>query len=153
MLAAVELARRLVEARLPARELLDNPAAVSSYLLMRYGWQDQETMGAFFLDVRNRLIGESDIYRGTLSRAAVEPRAILREALVRSASSFILYHTHPSGDPSPSEEDLAFTRRMFDSGELLGIELVDHMIVGKGGRWLSLRQQGCWHSCAVDGAF
>ena len=73
--------------------------------------QDQETMGALFLDVRNRLIGESDIFRGTMKRAAVEPRAILKEALLSSASSIILFHTHPSGDPSPSSEDLTFTRR------------------------------------------
>ena len=101
-------------------------------------------MGALFLDVRNRLIGESEAFRGTLSRAAVEPRAIMKEALLRSAKSIILFHTHPSGDPTPSAEDLTFTRRMAEVGELLDIKLSDHLILGAGGRWMSLRRRGAW---------
>ena len=76
----------------------------------------QEIMGALFLDTRNRLLGEQEVYRGTLNRAAVEPRAVLKEALLRDAAGFVLFHTHPSGDPSPSAEDLAFTRRIAQSG-------------------------------------
>ncbi len=97
---------------MPRRDLLDRPDAVASYLGLRYSQGDQEKMGALYLDVRNRLIGESEVYRGTLSRAAVEPRAIMKEALLFSASGYVLFHTHPSGDPSPSAEDLTFTRRM-----------------------------------------
>ena len=89
-------------------------------------------------------IGESDIFRGTLSRAAVEPRAILKEALLRSASGFVLFHTHPSGDPSPSSEDLSFTRRMAEAGELVGVRLLDHLILGSAGRWVSLGRRGAW---------
>lgn len=144
VLAAVELSRRLARARLPVRKLLDQPAVVASYLFMRYGQHDQEIMGAFYLDVRNRLIAESEIYRGTLNRTAVEPRAILKEAINRSANSFILFHTHPSGDPSPSDEDLRFTMQMRDSGELLGIALADHLILGCGHRWVSLRRHYGW---------
>jgi len=81
---------------------------------------------------------------GTLSRAAVEPRAILKECLLRSASGFILFHTHPSGDPSPSAEDLSFTRRMAEAGELVGVRLLDHMILGSAGRWVSLGRRGAW---------
>ncbi len=144
VLAAVELSRRFAEARMPRRDLLDRPESVAAYLHLRYGHRDQEVMGALYLDVRNRLIAEADVYRGTLSRAAVEPRALLKEAIALSASSFILYHTHPSGDPSPSDEDLLFTRRMFEAGELLGIALVDHLILGGAGRWESLRRHGRW---------
>ncbi len=89
IVATFEIARRVVKARMPRRDLLDRPEVVANYLGLRYAQQDQETMGALFLDVRNRLIGESDIFRGTLSRAAVEPRAILKEALLRSASAFL----------------------------------------------------------------
>jgi DNA repair protein RadC len=105
IIAAFEIARRVAKERIPRRDLLDRPDSVASYLGLRYALSDQETMGALFLDVRNRLIGESEVYRGTLSRAAVEPRAIMKEALMRSASGFILFHTHPSGDPTPSGED------------------------------------------------
>jgi DNA repair protein RadC len=101
-------------------------------------------MGALFLDTRNRLLAESEVYRGTLNRAAVEPRGLLKEALLRGAAGLVLFHTHPSGDPSPSAEDLAFTRRLAEAGELVGVRLVDHLILGSAGRWVSLRQRGAW---------
>ena len=142
MLAAVELARRLARARLPDREPLSHPQAVARYLCLRYALGEQEVMGALFLDTRNRLIDEREIFRGTLSRAAVEPRALLKQGLLRDAAALILFHTHPSGDPSPSPEDLAFTRRMGEAGEVVGIRLVDHLIVGSGSRWVSLKQRG-----------
>ena len=142
VLAAVELARRLARARLPDREPLSHPQAVARYLCLRYALGEQEVMGALFLDTRNRLIDEREIFRGTLSRAAVEPRALLKQGLLRDAAALILFHTHPSGDPSPSPEDLAFTRRMGEAGEVVGIRLVDHLIVGSGSRWVSLKQRG-----------
>lgn len=144
VLAALELGRRLARTQLPERQPMSHPTAVASYLSLRFGRRDQEVMGALFLDTRNRLMGEKEIYRGTLNRAAVEPRSVLKEGLLRDAAGFVLFHTHPSGDPSPSAEDLAFTRRMAQSGELLGVCLVDHLIVASGDRWISLRQRGGW---------
>ena len=144
VMAALELARRVARAELPDRLPLGNPETVARYLLLRYAEPDQEVMGALFLDIRNRLIGEAELYRGTLARAAVEPRAILKQALLRSAAGMLLFHTHPSGDPSPSAEDLAFTRRLADAGDLLGVKLHDHVILGGGHRWVSLRRRGGW---------
>ncbi|MDX1503779.1 MAG: DNA repair protein RadC [Thermoanaerobaculia bacterium] len=142
VLAAVELGRRLARARLPDRRPLTDPAAVASYLSLRYLLRDQEVMGALFLDTRNRLIGESEIFRGTLNRAAVEPRPLLKQSLLHDAAGLILFHTHPSGDPAPSAEDLAFTRRMAEAGQVVGVRLMDHLVLGTGGRWVSLRQRG-----------
>ncbi len=144
ILAGLELSRRLARVRMPRRDLLDRPDAVASYLSLRYAQEDQEVMGALYLDVRNRLIAEGDIYRGTIARTAVEPRAILKNGLLRSASGFLLFHTHPSGDPSPSAEDLSFTRRMAEAGELVGVKLLDHIILGSAGRWVSLGRRGAW---------
>lgn len=144
LLAAVELARRLARARLPERRPLTDPAAVASYLGLRYLVRDQEVMGALFLDTRNRLLSESEVFRGTLNRAAVEPRALLKQALLRDAAGLVLFHTHPSGDPAPSAEDLGFTRRMAEAGEVVGVRMVDHLILGSGGRWVSLRRRGGW---------
>jgi DNA repair protein RadC len=144
LLAAVELSRRLARAELPDRLPLAHPEAVARYLLLRYAERDQEVMGALFLDVRNRLLGEAELFRGTLARAAVEPRAILKQALLRSAAGVLLFHTHPSGDPSPSAEDLAFTRRLAEAGELLGVRLLDHLVLGSGHRWVSLSRRGGW---------
>lgn len=142
LLAALEIASRLAREQLGERGLLDRPAEVARYLAMRYWARDQEVMGALFLDVRSRLLGEKEIFRGTLDRAVVEPREILKEGLLRGAAGVIVFHTHPSGDPSPSPEDLAFTRRMKDAGEIVGVRLLDHLVLGSAGRWVSLKQRG-----------
>jgi DNA repair protein RadC len=144
VLAAVEIGRRVARAELPLEDPLREPAVVARYLCLRYGRSDQEIMGALFLDSRHRLIGESELFRGTLARASVEPRPILKEGLLRGAAALLLFHTHPSGDPTPSAEDLAFTRRMAEAGEVVGIRLLDHLILGSASRWVSLRQRGAW---------
>ena len=140
--AAIEIGRRLARSAVPEREPLSNAAAVARYLALRFDVRGQEVLGALFLDGRNRWIGESELFRGTLDRAAVEPAALLRDAISRAASGLVLFHTHPSGDPSPSLDDLTFTKRVADAAKLLGLRLLDHLILGHGGRWLSLRQHG-----------
>lgn len=144
LLAAVELGRRLAREQLLDREPLSRPLDVARYLALRYHTSDQEVMGALFLDARNLLLGEREMFRGTLSRISVEPREILRECLQRGASSIYLFHTHPSGDPEPSAEDLLFTRRMAEAAEIVGLRLVDHVVLGHRGRWVSLREKSAW---------
>jgi DNA repair protein RadC len=144
VLASLELARRLAYAEIPKRAPMNNAMAVARYVLLRYAVRDQEVMGALFIDVRNRLVGEGEIFRGTLHRTTVEPREIYRQALVRGAATVAIFHTHPSRDPSPSLEDLAFTRRMIQAGEAIGITFQDHLIVGSTNRWVSLRERGVW---------
>lgn len=144
LMAALELGRRLARAELPERRLMNRPSEVAQYLALRYCSLAQEVMGALFMDTRNRLIEERELFRGTLCRAAVEPRLILKEGLLRDAAGILLFHTHPSGDPSPSAEDILFTRRLAQAGELLGIKLMDHLVLGGMGRWVSLRQRGGW---------
>jgi DNA repair protein RadC len=144
VLAVAEIACRMAAAAVPERQPLSRPAQVARYLDLRYGHIGQEVMGALYCDARHRLIGERELYRGTLHRAAVEPREVLKEGLLRGAAALVLFHTHPSGDPAPSREDLLFTRRMARAGEVVGVELVDHLVVGAGGRWVSLRERGGW---------
>jgi DNA repair protein RadC len=148
LIAAFEVGRRLARAAVPLEDPLGKPDAVARYLAVRYDIRGQEVLGALFLDGRNRLLSESDVFRGTSDRAAVEPAALLREAIVRSASGIVLFHTHPSGDPTPSLDDLAFTGRLAEGAKILGLRLLDHLILGHGGRWISLRQhgspQGAW---------
>lgn len=144
VLAAVELGRRLAREEVPQRAPIRKPADVVRYLTLRYHLRDQEVMGAIFVDVRNRHQGDCEIFRGTLHRAAVEPREILKECLLRGAAGVILFHTHPSGDPSPSTEDLLFTRRMELAADVVGVRLVDHLVVGGAGRWLSLLRRAAW---------
>ncbi len=104
----------------------------------------RELVIAAFLDVRTRLIGWQEAFVGTLSRAAVEPRAILQGALLVNASSVLLGHNHPSGDAAPSPSDRAFTRRIAKAGEIVGVLLMDHIVLGEGGRWVSLKRLGVW---------
>lgn len=142
VLAAVELARRLAFAEIPRRHPLTRAAEVARYLTLTYGDQNQEVLGALFLNGRHRLLACREIYRGTLTHAAVEPRAILKEAILAGASVIVLFHTHPSGDLQPSGEDILFTRRMVEAAATVGIRLQDHLILGELGRWVSLHQRG-----------
>lgn len=142
LLAAVELGRRLARNAMPP-ELLEDPARVARYLYLRYHRLDQEVMGALFLDARHRRVGESEFFRGTWARMLVEPRPILREAIRRNAQGILLFHLHPSGDPTPSEEDKVFTERMRHCCAHMGFDLLDHLILA-GEHWLSLRRLVPW---------
>jgi DNA repair protein RadC len=144
LLAAREVACRLARYRIPRRYSLDRLEDVARFLVLRFQQRDQEVMGALFLDARHRLLGEQEIFRGTLHRAAVEPREILKECLLRGAGGAVLFHTHPSGDPTPSYEDMQFTWRMAAAAAVVGVELLDHLVLGATGRWVSLKRQGGW---------
>jgi len=142
LLAACELACRLARQRIPPRQPLSRPDLVAHFLALRYQLRDQEVMGALFLDRHHGLLGETEIFRGTLHRVTVEPRQILRQCLLRGAAAVVVFHVHPCGDPIPCREDLAFKRRMAAAAALVGIDLVDHLVLGAGGHWVSLWARG-----------
>jgi DNA repair protein RadC len=140
--AAIEIARRLPAETLDGRDLLNEPRLVKEFLRQSQADDAQERTGALFLNARNRLLkNDPDIYRGTLDRAVVEPREILRRALIGRAAAVILYHNHPSGDPTPSREDREFTRRLAAASESVGVRLLDHIVVGREG-CVSFREAG-----------
>ncbi len=141
VLAAVELARRLARAQLPERRPLGSVAVLARYLNLRYARLDQEAMGAIYVDVRGRIISEREHFVGGLDRTSVEPRAVLKEALRLGATAVAIFHNHPSGDPEPSPEDIAFTRRLSRAAAAVGIDLVDHLVLAGGRRWVSLRER------------
>ena len=138
----------LVREAAPSAELVsfNRPEVVARYLFdqLHVDASPQERMLAFFLDTRNQLIGHIVAFVGTLNRAVCEPRPILQVALLVNAAGVVLSHNHPSGDPSPSVEDLAFSRRLSEAGEIVGPRLIDHIITGEAGSWVSLRQRGGW---------
>ena len=144
LLAVVEIACRLAHGQVPDGEPLTRPDEVVRYLALRYSVKGQEVVGALFLDIHNRLLSEWEIFRGTLSRTAAEPRQVLKEALLRGAAGFVLFHTHPSGDPSPSTEDRVFTRRLAQASEVVGVRFVDHLILGGPQRWVSVLGHRAW---------
>lgn len=141
IVAAVELGRRLSSFRGEERDPVRDPEAMARHLIARYSHHVQERLGAVFLDAKNRIIREREVYVGTLNMTTVSTRDILRLALQENAAAVIIFHNHPSGDPAPSAEDLLFTKKMVEAGGLMGIDVLDHLILGAN-RWVSLRQRG-----------
>ena len=142
IVAALEMGRRLAAESLGSRDLFNEPVLVKEYLRRARRDGTQERTGALYLNARNRLIRDDpEIYRGTLDRAVVEPREILKRALLANAAGIVLYHNHPSGDPTPSREDREFTRRLASAAEAVGVRLLDHVVVGSGGA-VSFREAG-----------
>jgi DNA repair protein RadC len=142
LLSAVEIGRRLAEAGAgEAQPSLQSPEDV--YQRVKYGMQSlqQEHLRVLLLDTRNRLLRECDVYVGSLNTSMVRIGEVFREAIQRGAASMIVVHNHPSGDPSPSPEDVAVTRALVQAGELLDIEVLDHVVIGRGG-YTSLKSKG-----------
>lgn len=140
IVAAFEVARRLAAAETDSLPQFDGDV-FGRALVTAYAHHVQERLGAAFLDSRWRILRQREIYVGTINHAAVSTRDIVRSALEANACSVVLFHNHPSGDPSPSAEDLMFTRKVAESLKLCDIDLVDHIIVGAQ-RFYSMRQKG-----------
>ena len=129
--AALELGRRVIGSRPERGRFLANSADVWTHYRARLGTSPVEEFWMLALDVRHRLLFESCVARGSLTGVEVHPRDVFRTLIRGGAASVIFCHNHPSGDPTPSEEDLAITRRLHEAGRLLGIELVDHVVVAR----------------------
>ena len=138
--AALELGRRLAHRDLAALPVYDRPEAVARWVQRAFGRESVEVFGCLTLDARNRLVRDHVLHRGLRDQAAVEPAAVFKAAIADDAHAVILWHTHPSGDPTPSADDEDLTRRLADAGALLRIRVLDHVIVGQGG-WVSLRER------------
>ena len=141
LVAAVELGRRAVSAVWPPRARLASPQEVAAFLLPRFGRIDVEQFGVVLLDARHRVITARVLTRGTVDATPVHPRDVFREALAVGACAVVIFHNHPSGDPTPSLPDRALTTRMWQAGEVMGIEVVDHVILGDN-TYCSLRELG-----------
>jgi DNA repair protein RadC len=138
LLAAAELGRRVVTSEAGERPRLSTPTAVGLYLLPLYGGHREERFGVVMLDAKSRLIKTETLSVGTLDASLAHPREIFRAATVASAASIAVFHNHPSGDPLPSSDDVLLTKRLVQAGQVMGIEVVDHIILGDG-RWFSFR--------------
>lgn len=139
--AALELGRRIAALKTTSSDPVNDSAAVAMRLISAYGHRVQETFGGIYLDSRNRIISEREIYVGTLTSAIVSARDVFRFALHDHAASVIVFHNHPSGDPSPSPQDVAFTSELASVGTALDVEVFDHLIVAQSG-YVSFRQRG-----------
>ncbi len=139
--ATIELARRLGTADLSTQPLLGNPEVVATYLRAQAAHWPQERVGALLLDGRHRLLVDREIIRGSLETATVVPRDILRSCLLENAAAFLVYHNPPSGDPTPSRDDIEFTRALSHAARQVGLRFLDHVVVGRDG-CVSMKTRG-----------
>ena len=136
LLAAVELGRRALAGPPRTRPRLASPSAVAGYLLPDHAGHPEERFGVLLLDTKHRAIRAVPLSRGTLDASLVHPREVFRAAADHAAAAVVLFHNHPSGDPAPSVDDVHLTRRLVEAGELMGIAVLDHVVLG----------DACWHS-------
>ena len=146
--AAMELAQRLTRESVGESPIVITPEQAAAVLRERARVLQHEVFWALMLDTKNRLIGEpKQISQGTLNSSLVHPRELFKKALQDSCAAMILAHNHPSGDPTPSSEDLKITKQLIGAGEVMGIKVLDHIIIGHrkhdaGSDFLSLRESG-----------
>lgn len=141
VLAAIELGRRTLLRQPSDRPQLLTPGDVAMHLLPEFGARPVEQFGIVLLDTKHRMLRTVILTVGTLDRSVVHPREVFREASAARAAGIVLFHNHPSGDPTPSGDDVILTKRMVAAGELMGIDVLDHLIL-TATRYSSLRELG-----------
>jgi DNA repair protein RadC len=141
VVAAVELGRRTLAVAALERPRFNNPPALAAYLLPLYGTRTVEHFGIVMLDTKHRMIRTAVLSVGSLDSTVVHPREVFREAAAASAAAIVLFHNHPSGDPTPSRDDLSLTARLMEAGAVMGIAVVDHVILAES-RYFSLAEAG-----------
>jgi len=130
LLCIGELSRRIAKSVRGKAPVFTGPASVADYYMEDFRHERHEKVVVVMLDNRGRLIGDEVVSVGTVNMAPASPREIFLTALDRKAVSIILIHNHPSGDPAPSQEDISLTRRVMEAGDMIGIPLIDHIIIG-----------------------
>lgn len=142
LLCLAEITKRMLKSRMPLEELIcEEPACIAAYFMPSMRFLETEQVRLLVLNGRNAVINNLVISNGSFNAAMASPREVFYYALKHKAVAIILLHNHPSGDPSPSREDLVLTRRIAQTGELIGIPLLDHIIIGDN-RYVSVKESG-----------
>ena len=139
--AALELGRRLLVASPQERPQVRSPADAANLLMLEMSLLAQEQMRVILLDSKNRVLAIPTVYQGSLNTSLVRVGELFREAIRQNCAAIIVVHNHPSGDPTPSPEDVLVTKQIVEAGKLLDIEVLDHLIIGQQ-RYVSLKERG-----------
>lgn len=139
--AAIELGRRLAAAAPEERPTVHSPEDAAALVQYEMSALEHEELRVVLLDVRNRVLDVQTVYRGSTTSAQVRVGELFKAAVRRNATAIIVIHNHPSGDPSPSPEDIALTRAIVQAGNLLDVGVLDHLVIGRG-RYVSLKERG-----------
>nr|WP_075982452.1 DNA repair protein RadC [Bacillus massilionigeriensis] len=141
VLAAVEIGRRISNLTYQDRYVIRSPEDGAKYMMNDMRFLSQEHFVCLYLNTKNQVLHKQTIFIGSLNASIVHPREVYKEAIRRSAASIICLHNHPSGDPAPSREDIEVTKRLVECGKIIGIELLDHLIIGEN-KFVSLKEKG-----------
>jgi DNA repair protein RadC len=139
--AAIELGRRLTLESPEERPAVGSPADAAALVMYEMAALEQEHLRVILLDIRNRVLEVVEVYRGSVNSAQVRVGEVFKAAVRRNAPALIVVHNHPSGDPTPSPDDVAVTRAIIQAGKLLDVDVLDHLIIA-GGRFVSLKERG-----------
>ena len=142
--AAIELGRRLAVQQAAKIEIIHGPEDVAHYAMPRYRFEQKEHFAVLLLNTKNHVLGMPEVSVGSLSASVVHPREVFRAAIDYAAASMILLHNHPSGDPTPSREDIAVTERLVKAGKIMDIPVLDHVVLGNE-RFTSFKEKGLIH--------
>jgi len=141
IMAAIELGMRVAGSRANNGRRVANPEGVAELVMPEMSVMEQEEFWVILLDTRNGVKQIERLYKGSLNASTIRVGEVFRAAIKMNAAAVILVHNHPTGDPSPSPEDVAVTRAIVDAGKLLDIEVLDHLIIGAN-RYVSLKERG-----------
>lgn len=141
IMASLELGRRVGRLQFEDRYVIRSPEDAANYMMEEMRFLTQEHFVCLYLNTKNQVMHRQTVFIGSLNASIVHPREVFREAFRRSAASIIALHNHPSGDPGPSREDIDVTKRLVECGKIIGIELLDHIIIGEH-KFVSLKEKG-----------
>src|SRR6202521_4236444 len=141
--AALELGRRLALVQVDTRYKISTPADAANLVMLEMAYLDTEQMRILLLDAKSHLVEKVSLYQGTANSSVLRAAEVFRPAIIRNCPGLILCHNHPSGDPTPSQEDIETTKQLVEAGRILDIELVDHLIIGHQ-RFVSLKEHLRW---------
>jgi DNA repair protein RadC len=139
--AAIELGHRLADEKPDERPSVNSPADAAALVSHEMSALEQEHLRVILLDTRNRVLEVSEVYKGSVNSSQVHVGELFKPAVRRNAAALIVVHNHPSGDPTPSPDDLAVTRAIVQAGKLLDVDVLDHIVIGQG-KWVSLKERG-----------
>jgi DNA repair protein RadC len=139
--AALELGRRLLISSPDARPQITCPTDAANLLMLEMGSLEQEHLRTILLDTKNRVLESPTVYQGNVNSSIIRISEVFRQAIRANATALIVAHNHPSGDPTPSPEDVQVTRSIVEAGDLLGVEVLDHLVIGHQ-RFVSLKERG-----------
>ena len=141
LMAALELGGRVANLANNERYVIRSPEDGANYVMNEMRFLSQEHFVCLYLNTKNQVLHKQTIFIGSLNASIVHPREVFKEAFRRSAASIICLHNHPSGDPTPSREDIEVTKRLAECGKIIGIDVLDHLIIGEN-KFISLKEKG-----------